>query len=181
MGQINGVEIHFKYFVLGILLLNVQRSEYFLHLTLNGSLVFAGNVLYKLLCYGTSSAVVCAGGYEEVKHRREGTLGIHALVVPITLVLYGNVSVDKSAGNGVVVYPQTVFAAVETVLLKLVLVALVVYPYYLGSLIGGELKVIQARILKVNEVSYINDEGTRHRNTRYRADKHYGKQYIKCV
>ena len=111
LAQVDGVQIPFQNFFLGVALLHRQGAEDLLHLTVDGHVVLLGQVLDQLL--GDGGGTVGGIAAHKVAHSGYRSNPVHTVVLAETLILNGDCGVDHVLGNFRIADPDTVLRGVE--------------------------------------------------------------------
>ena len=111
--QMDRIEVRLHNLVFRIGLFQTQRPEYFLDFPLNAEILFPCNVFNQLL--GNRRAALRAS-LEKVSHGRiQRAFPVHALMLFKPSVLTGDCSIDQMIRNILIIYPDTVFFAVQAI------------------------------------------------------------------
>ena len=120
VGEIHDVEVHLQNLFFTLVLIQIDRAENLLNLTLDAHLIVAGQVLDQLLSNGRRTSYILKSE-EEVENRLARTENIHAVVLVESVILdsdqrFAEVRILFQLG---VRHPQTVLGGIDTLILQL--------------------------------------------------------------
>ena len=175
MRQVNEIEVHFQDLGLILGLFQIKGTHDLLDLTLHGNFVVTRYVLDELLCDGGAAARRIAR--EILDRALRGGEQIHAAVIPETVILNGDKGVHQILRDLRIRHPDTVFAAVEPLILQFHHVSrLGIHIIYRGGVGRGAAEIIKLLHVGVDIILHVIDKHAAHNRACDQRDQKDGQK-----